>query len=547
MNADSSTQLVQTDYYSLLGVSKSATPDEIRAAYKKHAATYHPDRHVDAQLREEAKEKFYQIRNAYEVLIDERKRAIYDLYGVEGVRAGWELSNKLQSPEEIRKVFEKMQRINVKTMMQQELNMRGKIVTSLSLADMYDILTDTYHLPPILGMDITQRVKALSSKTWELNLSGRVTQYNGNGTGNLGCEIRKHFDDDTLATVEVQANDRSDISLFEASIWYRLSNFATARCVLFYDITRGIGVTPTLFHQFLPNTIAHCSLTFGGTPNLQLGVTHNLSDQSRLSAEISMADKSAEVSFARTLSKNSSIKIGTKLSADDPAVMIGGERHIGKFSSIGMTVLLKMDSITVQISLQRGGYKFVLPILVSRQPTLASISASLVIPAAVTALVTLLIIEPRRRMKKQRKVEQLKKEHAETVTKAKKSAESAIKLMINTVTRKRQIEEQRSGLIIVEALYGNLSSESKQEMPSNVAGDSEPSVIDVTIPVQYLVEDSQLHLHNTSKASILGFYDPCIGQEKQLYIKYLFQDKLHEVTMLDLDAVALPLASHKIN
>jgi DnaJ family protein C protein 11 len=67
-------------------------------------------------------------------------------------------------------------------------------------------------------------------------------------------------------------------------------------------------------------------------------------------------------------------------------------------------------------------------------------------------------------------------------------------------------------------------------------------IIDVTIPLQYLVEDSQLHLHDGSKAHLLGFYDPCIGEDKQLYIRYLFHDKLHEVTIDDSDVLGLPLA-----
>lgn len=105
-------------------------------------------------------------------------------------------------------------------------------------------------------------------------------------------------------------------------------------------------------------------------------------------------------------------------------------------------------------------------------------------------------------------------------------------------------------MIIVEARYGNLirEEEERQSRDREQDGDGYYSyVIDVTIPVQYLVEDSQLHLHNTSKANLLGFFDPCIGEHKQLYIRYLFRDKLHEVTINDPDAVSLPLRSHRID
>ena len=69
------------DYYKLLGVGKTASPEEIKKAYRKLALKHHPDRNKG---NKEAEEQFKKISEAYAVLSDKEKRQQYDTVGAAG-------------------------------------------------------------------------------------------------------------------------------------------------------------------------------------------------------------------------------------------------------------------------------------------------------------------------------------------------------------------------------------------------------------------------------------------------------------------------------
>jgi molecular chaperone DnaJ len=77
---------MKRDYYEILGLSKGASKDEVKKAYRKLAMEHHPDR-VSAEEKKGAEERFKEISEAYAVLSDDEKKAQYDAYGHAGINS----------------------------------------------------------------------------------------------------------------------------------------------------------------------------------------------------------------------------------------------------------------------------------------------------------------------------------------------------------------------------------------------------------------------------------------------------------------------------
>jgi len=79
--------VARKDFYTVLGVSRTASPEEIKKAYRQLARKYHPDVNPGNKA---AEERFKEISLAHDALTDERKRKLYDEFGEEGLQAGFD-------------------------------------------------------------------------------------------------------------------------------------------------------------------------------------------------------------------------------------------------------------------------------------------------------------------------------------------------------------------------------------------------------------------------------------------------------------------------
>ncbi|KAJ1416007.1 DnaJ-like protein C11, C-terminal [Sesbania bispinosa] len=189
-----------------------------------------------------------------------------------------------------------------------------------------------------------------------------------------------------------------------------------------------------------------------------------------------------------------------------------------------------------------------LQILLTRHLNPLFATGAFVVPASVYFVLKKLFFKPYYiRRNKQKALEKEEKTSAQ-VQEAKAAAEKAQKLQHNVANRKRNKQLETGGLVIMKALYGNQKILNNLNSSSETSFESTSEVIDVTIPLNFLVNDSgQLKLHEgVKKSGIMGFCDPCPGEGKQLYVEYAYAGNQHKVWVGDYEELLIPQGTHRI-
>eukprot|EP00049_Salpingoeca_infusionum_P001346 m.47479 g.47479 ORF g.47479 m.47479 type:complete len:655 (-) comp10983_c0_seq1:205-2169(-) len=199
------------------------------------------------------------------------------------------------------------------------------------------------------------------------------------------------------------------------------------------------------------------------------------------------------------------------------------------------------SGVIVRCEVSKLHQTYAIPLLLSDDMTTAALLYGTAIPILSYVLLGQLVIKPWLQLKEKEKVKERRRKNAALINQRRLEALAAIRLMQETVTRKIAQEEEIHGLVIRQAWYGQLVAD------ASAASDREETcVVDVTIPLQCLVKNSRLELQATSKANMVGFYDPCLDEPKKLRVVYSFRQKLHEVVVDDQAELRIPQRQHLI-
>ncbi|GBC07248.1 hypothetical protein RclHR1_07330006 [Rhizophagus clarus] len=561
------------DLYGVLNVPKEATDEEIKDAYKRLCRTFHPDKHVNPENKKAAETKFQVIQKAYEVLTDPNKRIIYDMFGEEGLSTSWEVGPRLKTPQELREEFERQARLKRQQEVENMVKAKGDIQLSIDATQAFDPYdnrsrrSNRFSIFNIQNILENAEVKQLSMKhSFETQLRpqtqavviGQTILRNGIGGGNIVGTLRHTFSPKVWAEVgssiiqprivTAKASYSIDADSFIIVSSHVDSIYSPPNLV--FTGARVLGKNTT---GYLTYKTGAWSLGPWGKHGLYsrreksaVAISINGSfERSGYNFEIQtgLAQIYVSLNYNHKLFNDYLVKTSATLSSSSglTAVLLG-ERKVTEYTKASLAIECGIPhGVTFKCRLSRLGQRITIPILVSPEFNYKIIFWGTILPLITITAVEQVILIPRRQKKKAEKLAALRELHAEYIENRKREAIEAIRLLLPSVERKIEAEKEKDGLVILEAWYGNISN--LKDVPLSEKKD----VADVRIPVQALVHDSQLTIPGGySKSNIMGFYDPCMGEHKQLRIKYQFQRKFHEVTVDDTVPIGCPLRSHII-
>ncbi len=546
----------------------------------------------DEEVMESADQQFKLITTAHQTLTDETKRHVYDSFGERGLKDAMALTthNPLLSKEELHSKIAAQQDEEREKLDRRQANVQGLVKITTSVDALGRMVRGEQSLSDSAGITVAHSMEIPVGDNDALKLGGSVFAEDGAGLAAFMVAWKHRFNDDTRAFVALKTSGVK--SLASVGVARRLSERTEASSALRFAPSSGFGLKTKLTRRFGDTTDVHVAYTMGFDPSASACLTHRIGDVGHIKAKLQLFNDHANARLSRHFSsKNGAVSadVGVKLSSrvgepHNVAVELGGDRMVTARAGVGLKLSFSAARVVATLRLRRDGHTLSLPVLISDYVDRYVVAASLLVPTIALTLVQAFIIAPTKRRARIERILKMREANAAYTAKRRKEAEAAVKLLASTVASKRRFESNAKGggLIIVSAQYGQLdpamqfdaeeaarfearqaarrrardamargdaaadadSVDADEAADAAAAAAAQKPWIDVTTPLQYFVDDSELHLHAGSKSSLLGFYDPCPGEDKTLRVVYRFKNRLHEVEIDDEDELAAPKKSH---
>lgn len=498
-------------------------------------------RHQDPQKQQMASNFFRRIQEAYSILSDPRKRAVYDRSGKKGLESDMAIIERTTLPSELLEEYEKLRSLWEERTYIQQVNPQGEFQMGVDATPLVDgFYLQDQSAVSVHKVSMTQSVDAQLTKSAFANIAGTVSSTRRALMGGIQFSLRHLLSNQNWVKVYAVVGSQPAVGV---DLYHQLSDrmYLTSQnvCTLTpYGIMPSLNGSVT--RSLNDSTSATLSIKDTGSA-VTTQVVHHLSDTTDLVAETKVGYSSSYVQGLVHYKPQTkySFKGGVKVGTKGVAAFYGAEQEIAMLTRIGGTVLLGLEEgVVLKLRLTRALMTFQLRIQLSHGLSVPAVFYATVIPVVLYGCFKAFAIVPLLKRQQLKEIEDKRAEKAREMLEKKHEAEAAVELMKETVERVLNNERSRHGLIIQEAWYGKLFGIE--------ASEDGHKVIDVHVPLQCLVVDSKLILRESTKVNIPGFYDPCFGEKKYLRVKYEFRGTPHEVTVDNSEPLIIPRRSHRI-
>lgn len=596
--------LAQPEYlYTVLNLPTTATKEEIRERYRQLSLVFHPDKQHGKPTQETALKRFLEVQKAYEILSDNVTRQAYDLYGLEGVRLARDLQLSGLPPEEVEKQlkFKKAESDYLKA--QQIIRSDGEVGVGVDARALFvTVDNQEFNNSPLFNR-VKVRLDSLkfsgvSVKTvLQKSLSDALllvlsAQSRVGPVGQLGSPSGRHV----IGTLRYQYSPK--IGLEASTSLFRARNLNLG---VNYDDGDNAAVVKTYFARGLRSGLTNLQGTantpLAALPPVSVSLQRRLFPGMATFGIFEFATNNSLPSFTLAVTSRKMVDLGVDEAASSPrgppsktglascvglwsfgtsvlgplpvlfgecglvfvelglqfkarieaglqarrgvlSASWGGERNT-TLSALGIDVGMGTNGVELKLSATVMNQLFYVPISLSSEFDELAAFWSTVVPTAAVTLGYWFVLRPLKRRERLAFFHQARRELREAKADVVRAAEETMSLLRDTARRHMEAEASKDGLVIVEARYG----------PADQDDESAKGLdIDVTIPVQALVNNSQLYIPGgRSKAGLQGFYDPVPSAAKSLRVRYNFRGHPHYAQISDLMPLVLPLEDHLVS
>ncbi|EFN53601.1 hypothetical protein CHLNCDRAFT_58555 [Chlorella variabilis] len=451
-------------YYALLGVSPTATEDEIKRAYRQLATTLHPDKVANTAHHDEAATLFTRIQEAYEVLSDPQKRDIYDVYGKEGLTAGLEVGDRLKTRDELRAEWEAFQTKQKKEALEASVNYRGVYVFKTDATALVRPYSRSVARTPELtsiymtsGLDVPLESRDwgwLGSEQDVAHLGGLVNVRKNVGGGSFLAGYKRHFADYSSLEVHGAVGLRT---LLSAQHSVQLDADSSASLVASWQPDAGLGMQFVTTRQLTATVSGEYSWVVGPVEaaGMGLGLTRR-TEKLLLSGRVEVGAVTGLVGrVVRQLSSAATARLGLKLTTAGVELDVGGTRRFSEVATAGCAVSVGLQGITLKLRYNCAGHLFEFPVLLSSNPLdWPTLAGAYLLPPLLYLAGRDLVVGPLRRGVEARRTRAERGRQAEVIRRALALSQSAAELMLPVARRRLDREQRHGGLVVVLALYG---------------------------------------------------------------------------------------------